>query len=69
MEDVANEYGHATAFQAAEIAKKAKVERLFLTHISPRYLDHRILEQDARPVFKNSCVPKDFQEVEIKLKK
>jgi len=69
LEDVANEYGHATAFQAAEIAKKANVERLFLTHISPRYLDHRVLENDARKVFKNSFVPKDFQEVEVKLKK
>ena len=69
LEDTANEYGHATAFQAAEIAKKANVERLFLTHISPRYLDHHVLENDAQKIFKNSFVPKDFQEVEIKLKK
>jgi len=69
LEDVALEYGHSTAFQAAEIAKKANVEKLFLTHISPRYLDHRVLENDARKVFKNSFVPRDFQEVEIKLKK
>ena len=69
LEDIAGEYGHATAFQAAEIAKKANVERLFLTHISPRYLDHHILENDAKKVFKNSFVPKDFQEVEVKLKK
>ena len=69
LEDIATEYGHATAFQAADIAKKAHVENLFLTHISPRYLDHRVLENDARKVFKNSFVPKDFQEVEVKLKK
>jgi ribonuclease Z len=69
LEDIANEYGHATAYQAAEIAKKAKVERLFLTHISPRYLDPLVLENDAKKVFKNSSVPKDFQEFEIKLKK
>ena len=69
LEDIAREYGHATAFQAAEIAKKANIERLFLIHVSPRYLDHRVLENDARKVFKNSFVPKDFQEVEIKLKK
>jgi len=55
--------------QAAEIAKKAQVERLFLTHISPRYLDHRVLENEARKIFKHSFVPKDFQEVEVKLKK
>lgn len=69
LEDVAVEYGHSTAFQAAEIAKKACVERLFLIHISPRYLDYHMLENDARKVFKNSFVPKDFQEIEIKLKK
>jgi len=69
LEDVAGEYGHTTAAQAAEIAKKAKVGKLFLTHISPRYLDHRILENEANKMFKNSFIPKDFQEVEVKLKK
>jgi ribonuclease Z len=69
LEDVASDYGHTTAVQAAEIAKKAHVERLFLTHISPRYSDHRILENDARKAFKQSFVPKDFQEVELSLKK
>jgi len=63
------DYGHTTAHQAAEIAKKANVERLFLTHISPRYLKNSILEDDARKVFKNSFVPKDFQEIEVNLKK
>lgn len=69
LEDVANEYGHSTAFQAAGIAKKANVEKLFLTHVSPRYLDYKVLENDARKVFKNSFVPKDFQELDIRLKK
>ena len=69
LEDVSTEYGHTTAAQAAEIAKKANVEKLFLTHISPRYLDNNILEDEAQKIFKNSIVPKDFQEVEIKLKK
>jgi len=69
LEDIAKEYGHTTAAQAAEIAKKAKVEKLFLVHISPRYLDYRVLENDARKIFVQSFVPKDFQEIEIKLKK
>jgi ribonuclease Z len=69
MEEISLEYGHTTAAQAAEIAKKAKVDRLFLTHISPRYLDSQVLEQDARKVFKNTFVPKDFQEIEVELKK
>lgn len=69
LEDVAGEYGHTTAYQAAEIAKKANVEKLFLIHISPRYMNHKLIEEDARKIFKNSFVPKDFQEIEIKLKK
>jgi ribonuclease Z len=69
LEDVAGEYGHTTAAQAAEIAKEANVEKLFLIHISPRYIDYRLLEEDARKIFKESFVPKDFQEIEVKLKK
>jgi len=69
LDDIAGHYGHATAFQAAEIAKKANVEKLFLTHISPRYIDKNVLEDDARKIFKNSFVAKDFQEIEVKLKK
>ena len=69
LEDIAFEYGHSTACQAAEIAHKAGVGKLFLVHVSPRYLDHRVLENDARNVFKNSFVPKDFQETEVTLKK
>jgi ribonuclease Z len=69
LEDVAVDYGHTTGFQAGEIAKKANVDKLFLTHISPRYLDYRVLENDAKKAFKNSIVPKDFQEFEVKLKK
>jgi len=69
FEDISTEYGHSTASQAAEIAKKANVDKLFLTHISPRYLDGSTLEDDAQKIFKNTIVPKDFQEIEIKLKK
>jgi ribonuclease Z len=69
LQDLSREYGHTTAHQAAEIAKEAEVEKLCLTHISPRYLDHRVLENDARTIFTHSYVPRDFQEIEINLKK
>jgi len=68
LEDIANEYGHSTAFQAAGIAKKANVDCLYLTHISPRYLDCNIVLKDAKKVFNKSFVPKDFDEFEVKLK-
>lgn len=69
LQDVALGYGHTTATQAAEIAKKANVEKLFLIHISPRYLDFHVLEDEARSVFSHSYVARDFQEIEVALKK
>lgn len=69
FKDTAFEYGHSTSEDAANIAKKAKVERLFLTHISPRYLNGSELEKEAKKIFKNTIVPQDFQEFEIKVKK
>jgi len=69
LEDISGLYGHSTAAQAANIAKDAKVSKLFLVHISPRYLDYKLLENEAKNIFKKSVAPKDFEEYEIKLKK
>jgi ribonuclease Z len=66
LEKKANEYGHSSARQAAVTAKKAGVKLLFLTHISPRYEDACILEQDAKKVFPNSVVAEDFLEYDVK---
>jgi ribonuclease Z len=62
------EYGHSTAAQAAMIAKQADVDTLFLTHISPRYLDPKVIQEDARKIFPHSFVAKDFEEIEVRLK-
>lgn len=53
LEDKADEYGHATALQAAQIADSAGVGRLFITHFSSRYAleDLPELEAEARSVF------------------
>ena len=69
LKDLSSDYGHTTASQAAEIAKKADVDKLFLIHISPRYNENSVLEDEAKKIFKNSVVPKDFHEFEVKLKK
>ncbi|RLF57002.1 MAG: ribonuclease Z [Thermoplasmata archaeon] len=69
LQDIAYQYGHSTAKDAAEIAKKAKVKFLFITHVSPRYLDHKELLKEAQKIFKNVIIPKDFQMETIQLPK
>ena len=49
-----------------EIAKKAKVKKLFLTHISSRYdKNPKLLVDESRKVFKNSELAKDLESFEI----
>lgn len=57
--------GHSTARQAAEMASRARVERLLLTHVSARYHDPRPLLQQAREVFAAAEVASDLMEVEL----
>ena len=59
----AAEYGHSTASQAAEVAKLAKAKLLILTHISNRYKDDGILLEQARRIFPNTIIARDFIEI------
>jgi ribonuclease Z len=60
----AHETGHSTALQAAEIADEVDVEMLALHHVSLRYGGGE-LRDEARAVFPNTIVPRDFDRVEI----
>ena len=63
---LASKYKHLTAIQSAQIAKKVKVKKLILTHISQRYeYKSKHLENIAKKIFKNTKVAKDFMEVEV----
>ncbi|MGQ9538546.1 MAG: ribonuclease Z [Candidatus Bathycorpusculaceae bacterium] len=63
----AEEDGHSTPSQAAEIAKRAKVKKLVLTHISARYKNTAKLLKQAKKIFENTFVAEDFLEIEIPL--
>jgi ribonuclease Z len=64
--DRAVETGHATAREAAEIAKRAEVKRLVLTHVSARYSrDTSELEQQARSLFPATTVARDGMEIDL----
>jgi len=55
---------HSTARQAAELAARAEVTLLALTHVSPRYGGGE-LRDEARAAFERTIVPRDFDRVEI----
>lgn len=57
---------HTTVKQAANVAKKTEVKNLIMTHFSRRYTNMKELEDEARKVFKNSYVAKDFMNVSVK---
>ena len=60
------EYNHMTASQSAQIAKQSKSKLLLLTHISQRYEhDMKTIEKEARKVFKNSRLVKDFDSLSL----
>jgi ribonuclease Z len=55
---------HSTAAQAAEIARGAGVGLLALTHLSNRYFGPEIA-REARAIFPETVVPRDFDVIEI----
>jgi ribonuclease Z len=62
----AAETGHTTARAAALLAEEAEVELLALTHLSPRH-PAGALRAEAREVFPNTIVPRDFDRVDLPL--
>jgi ribonuclease Z len=60
----ATQNGHSTARQAAEVARDAEVAMLAINHISTRH-PPRLMRDEARAVFSNTVVPRDFDTIEI----
>ncbi len=69
MVDWAMETKHSTAREAAELARRAGVGHLVLTHISSRYSeDTSQLLNEARSVFQRTDVAEDLMSLDIRLK-
>jgi ribonuclease Z len=65
LKDEAEERMHSTVEGAASVAKKAKVKKLIVTHISPRYSEVSALLEQARKIFPKAEIAKDGLTVEI----
>ena len=62
---LADERGHSTAKQAAEIALEAGVQLLVLTHYSPRYENGDKILEEAKQIFENTIVAKDMMSIHL----
>lgn len=69
MADWARDTKHSTAGEAAQLARRAGVRQLVLTHISSRYSeDISPLLKDAKTAFEKTLVAEDLMMVEIRLR-
>ncbi|MGH2523802.1 MAG: ribonuclease Z, partial [Anaerolineales bacterium] len=62
--DMARDFGHLTAAQAATLARDAGVRQLYLTHLSRRYREREVLEE-AQKIFPNTIVARDFDQYKV----
>jgi ribonuclease Z len=63
--EMAKQFAHLTAKQAATLAVKIGVKQLILTHLSRRYRDKDVLAE-AQQVFPEAIVAHDFDTFIIK---
>jgi ribonuclease Z len=63
-EDLARQFGHLTAAQAARFAREAGVRALILTHLSRRYAEREVM-QEAAEIFPGVYVARDFDMFQV----
>jgi ribonuclease Z len=63
--DMAQDFAHLTAKQAAGLAVRAGVKNLILTHLSRRYRERDIIAE-ARSVFPEAIVARDFDSFQVR---
>lgn len=62
----AKEYKHMTFYEAAEMAKKAQAEQMWLTHYSPSLIRPEEYMKDVKAIFANAKAAKDGMSIELK---
>ena len=61
----AKQYKHMTFYEAAEMAKKAKVKEMWLTHFSPSLVRAEDYMPAVRKIFPDSYLGKDGKNIEL----
>ncbi len=61
----AREYKHMTFYEAADLAFRAGVQELWLTHYSPSLIRPEDYMQEVRKIFPNAVAAKDGRSVEL----
>ena len=64
-EEMAKQFSHLTARMGADLAIKARVKKLILTHISRRYREKDVIAE-AQSIFPNAVGARDFDTYQIK---
>lgn len=64
-EELALNYKHLTATQAATIAKDANANKLILLHYSQRYPNHQLFEEEAKKIHENVSAAFDGMEIDL----
>ena len=62
----AKEHKHMTFYEAAELAQKAQVDKLWLTHYSPSLVHPEPFMKKVRSIFANAEPGKDGKTIELK---
>lgn len=68
-EGKAKEHKHMTFYEAANIAKAAKVEEMWLTHYSPSLIYPEQYMDDVKKIFPNAKAGKDRKTVDLNFEK
>ena len=65
----AKENKHMTFYEAANIAKEAKVNELWLTHYSPSLIYPEEYKEEVRKIFKATKIPRDRRSITLEFDK
>lgn len=67
-ENKAREYKHMTFYEAAELAKDADANELWLTHYSPSLIRPDEYLDDVRTIFRNTIITRDKRSMTLEFK-